>query len=163
MSPTAMRGGRCRPARFPLSREWNRGAGMEVLLISPPISFLFPPPSLSIPHFSIPAKAGISSRVSGKFREAEVQCRLRRCVAADAAPRDSRFRGNGRGGREWKRGVNQIGGREWKGGGRGRSDARKKTIKLFSFLECPALISLYNPIQYVSAKGHTSPPLAAER
>ena len=75
---------------------------MEVLLISPPISFLFPPPlSFYPPHFSIPAplsipaKAGISSRECGKFREAEVQCRLRRCVADDAAPRDSRFRGNG--------------------------------------------------------------------
>ena len=29
MSPAAMRGGRCRPARFPLSREWKRGAGMK--------------------------------------------------------------------------------------------------------------------------------------
>ena len=79
----------------------------------------FPPSSIPAPPFhsrplSIPAKAGISSRESGKFREAEVRCRLRRCVADDAAPRDSRFRGNGRGGREWKRG------REWeKRGGNG--------------------------------------------
>ena len=54
-----------------------------------PLIFPFPLP------YSIPAKAGISSRECGKFREAEVQCRLRRCVADDAAPRDSRFRGNG--------------------------------------------------------------------
>ena len=50
----------------------------------------FPPPS------SIPAQAGISSRASGKFprqRKRNVACR--RCVADDAAPRDSRFRGNG--------------------------------------------------------------------
>ena len=67
---------------------------------------------LALPPLSIPAKAGISSRASGKFREAEVQCRLRRCVADDAAPRDSRFRGNGRG----------------SGNGKGRARAKRQSI-----------------------------------
>ena len=68
-----------------------------------PIPALFPfpppfpfPPLLSFPPpSSIPAKAGISSRECGKFPRSGNQCRLRRCVADDAAPRDSRFRGNG--------------------------------------------------------------------
>ena len=90
------------PREIPAFAGMEEGAGMGSMLIFVVRAlFLFSP--LTIPPFpspppplSIPAKAGISSRVSGKFREAEVQCRLRRCVADDAAPRDSRFRGNGR-------------------------------------------------------------------
>ena len=58
ISPTAMRGGRCRPARFPLSREWKKGAGMEEYGGNPPPNppqtphsppFPFPPPFHSCP------------------------------------------------------------------------------------------------------------------
>ena len=79
------------------------GCGQQTIKQTPHSRPSLPACNLTLrrPPPSIPAKAGISSRECGKFREAEVQCRLRRCVADDAAPRDSRFRGNGIGGREW--------------------------------------------------------------
>ena len=81
------------------------GCGQQTIKQTPHSRPPLPACNLTLrrPPPSIPAKAGISSRECGKFREAEVQCRLRRCVADDAAPRDSRIRGNGIRGREWKR------------------------------------------------------------
>ena len=62
MSPAAMRGGRCRPARFPLSREWK-------FFNFAPMSFLFPPsipPSFHSRPSSIPAPS-FHSRESGNL------------------------------------------------------------------------------------------------
>ena len=84
-----------------------------------------------IKRISIPAKAGISR--GGIVRHASPQATL---VSASRkfpafAGRDSRFRGNGRRGREWKKGAGMEDGagmergREWERGGNRKEIAAK--------------------------------------